>query len=302
MGIRHRINGTTYFIAGALLSWFFQFSVLANLVLGINEEIGARRFPRQSLHDDRVGTRERQRLSGHLQDLRDLGSRSPKALKEIQEKEQSRTLFFQNTSHELRTPLNGMIGFMQLLVQGRYGAIPQAAEHQLQKCIRLAISLKNQVNAILDLAKSKKGTLALNNSSILLDELASEAEDLADGLLLRRSDLSFKSQRVWPEAEGRFVGDREKLNAILRNLLGNAFKFTDPLRPNAVELQLRRDTKRLVIVVKDTGIGIPIEHQDKIFEEFQQISGDARRAYEGTGLGLAMVRDYVRLMGGSNQG
>jgi len=298
LGLRHRIHGTLYFVAGAIISAIYQYSMIHISLLDLNEDPGNAIALANLAMTFALALVNAKEFSVTYQTSEILRQDLQVLLREIHEKEQARTLFFQNTSHELRTPLNGIIGFMQLLTQNRYGHIPQAAEAQLQKCIRLAISLKNQVNSILDLAKSKKGNLALCNSSISIKDLTSEAEDLATGLLLKRPDFSFQIRCEWQTLLAQFVGDRDKLATILRNLIGNAFKFADPVRPNAVELSLNREGSQLQILVSDTGIGIPLEHQDKIFEEFQQIAGDSRRAYEGSGLGLAIVRDFVKLMGG----
>jgi signal transduction histidine kinase len=224
--------------------------------------------------------------------------RNEELLLEISEKERARTLFFHNTSHELRTPLNGIIGFLQLLSDDRYGPQTPQSREQLLKCIRLAESLKNQVNTILDLAKSKKGSLSLENSMISLDEIYAEACNLAEGLLLKRVDSRFEAERTWKKEDDHFVGDREKIATIVRNLLGNAFKFADPQRSNYVRMLMHREGDRLILTISDSGIGIPRDQIDAIFEEFHQVSDDARRSYEGTGLGLSMVRDLVELMGG----
>ncbi|HET9236660.1 MAG TPA: ATP-binding protein [Oligoflexus sp.] len=298
MGLRHRINGTLFFGAGAAVCSLFQYSIIHISIFKLNEDPGnavtlanlamVLALALVNAKDFALTYQASERMRQDLQVL----------LEEVQEKEQARTLFFQNTSHELRTPLNGIIGFMQLLTQGRYGKIPEAAEVQLQKCIRLAISLKNQVNSILDLAKSKKGRLTLSNSSIAIKDLIDETEDLAAGLLLKRNDFSFQCNCEWQTLLSQFIGDREKIATILRNLVGNAFKFADPVRPNAVALTITRDGGWLHIIVSDTGIGIPIDYQDKIFEEFKQVADDSRRAYEGSGLGLAIVREFVKLMGG----
>jgi signal transduction histidine kinase len=298
LGIRHRINGTLFFAAGAVVCSIFQYSIVHISLFNLNEDPGnavtlanlamVLALALVNAKDFAITYQSSERMRQELQVL----------LQEVQEKEQARTLFFQNTSHELRTPLNGIIGFMQLLTQGRYGKLPAAADVQLQKCIRLAISLKNQVNSILDLAKSKKGRLTLNNSSITIKDLIDETEDLAAGLLLKRADFSFQCTCEWQTLLSQFIGDREKIATILRNLVGNAFKFADPLRPNAVELSLTRDGGWLHMVVSDTGIGIPIQYQERIFEEFKQVEDDSRRAYEGSGLGLAIVREFVKLMGG----
>jgi signal transduction histidine kinase len=119
-------------------------------------------------------------------------SENERLLIEVREKERSRTVFFHNTSHELRTPLNGIIGFLELLINGRYGKLNSEASVQLQKCVRLAHSLKNQVNTILDLAKSRKGTLELSNSQFRLGDLINEAQDLAEGLLLKFKNTDFE--------------------------------------------------------------------------------------------------------------
>jgi signal transduction histidine kinase len=225
-------------------------------------------------------------------------SENERLLIEVREKEKSRTVFFHNTSHELRTPLNGIIGFLELLINGRYGELSSEASVQLQKCVRLAHSLKNQVNTILDLAKSRKGTLELSNSQFRLGDLINEAQDLAEGLLLKFKNTEFELQVESGLAAETWVGDYGKLATILRNLLGNAFKFAEPGRANRVSLRLRIQDQQLVMEVRDSGIGIPKDQEARVFEEFKQVEGDARRAYEGTGLGLSMVRDICRLMGG----
>ncbi|MDQ3234097.1 MAG: sensor histidine kinase, partial [Pseudobdellovibrionaceae bacterium] len=225
--------------------------------------------------------------------------RNEELLLEISEKERARTVFFHNTSHELRTPLNGIIGFLQLLRDDRYGPQTPQSRQQLLKCIRLAESLKNQVNTVLDLAKSKKGNLTLDNSMISLDELYDDACHLAEGLLLKRADSRFEAERTWKKDVDHFVGDREKLATIMRNLLGNAFKFADPQRSNYVKMIMHRESDHLILTITDSGIGIPKDQVDVIFEEFHQIADDARRNYEGSGLGLTMVRDIVHLMGGT---
>ncbi len=218
-------------------------------------------------------------------------------LQEIQEQERARTTFFHNTSHELRTPLNGILGFLRLLLAEHFGVQTEAARTQLGKCIRLAESLTLQVNTILDLAKSRRGTLRLNCQVFRLAELKAEMQDLAEGLQLRRGSSLFTSESSFDE-QIVFIGDREKCATILRNLIGNAFKFSDPKRLNQVQLKMSKTSQGLECEVKDTGIGIPPHQVDKIFEEFSQLASDARRRYEGTGLGLALVKDLVQLMGG----
>jgi signal transduction histidine kinase len=218
---------------------------------------------------------------------------------EILEKEKARTIFFQNTSHELRTPLNGMIGFLHLVIEGTYGQLNEGMKLQLTKTLSLAESLKNQVNTILDLARLKRGHRQLESSSISLREFKRALDDLCEGLRLRHPHSNYQSElQVQPDSE-HIVQDYHKLFTICRNLLGNAFKFSQGDRINSVRLQIRCDQGKLVMRVSDSGLGIPKDQIDRIFEEFAQVESDARRSHEGTGLGLTMARDFAQLMGGT---
>ena len=219
-------------------------------------------------------------------------------LAEIKEQEKQRTAFFHNTSHELRTPLNGIIGFLDLLQKGRYGSPTEPMQEQFTKIRRLAISLKNQVNLILDLAKSKRGELSLRNSRIDLSEFLRDCESLAAGLKLKHLNSYFRIENQLP-TNASFVHDRDQLLSVMRNLLGNAFKFSRTGAENTVSLSVSiLADHSLCICVEDTGIGIPEDQLPLIFQEFKQVDSDARRGYEGTGLGLAMVHKIVTLSGG----
>ncbi|WP_141733213.1 7TM diverse intracellular signaling domain-containing protein [Oligoflexus tunisiensis] len=222
--------------------------------------------------------------------------------RDLMEKERARTIFFHNTSHELRTPLNGVIGYIDLLQKDHYGETSEKVREKLKKVRNLTESLKIQVNTILDLAKSQTGHLKLCNSRIPLEEVKEQAILLAESLQIRSPDLSFTFGVSWGAADKPlFINDRDQLMAIIRNLLGNAFKFRDPERPNHVHLDLELGGGHVTIRVSDTGIGIPENKRDIIFEEFKQVDEGSRRAYEGTGLGLAMVKRIVDLMGGTIQ-
>ncbi len=220
--------------------------------------------------------------------------------REIADKEKARTLFFHNTSHELRTPLNGILGFLELMQAGRYGPLNDKLAQQINKCLRLAEGLKLQVDTILDIAKARRGGLATRMQKFSIEELLQKTNTLAEGLVSRSPKLSFEAEfdqgsREYPY----FICDREKIFAILRNLVGNAIKFSDKQRPNHVRLKLALVDNKLLIEVHDQGIGIAPEHHQKIFEEFAQVETHSQRRFEGTGLGLTMVRDFVRVLGGT---
>jgi signal transduction histidine kinase/CheY-like chemotaxis protein len=218
---------------------------------------------------------------------------------EILEKERARTAFFHNTSHELRTPLNGIIGYVTLIAGGHYGKLSVQQSFQLQKIGTLAKSLLHQVNTILDLAKSKKKQLDLQYSKINLKSFVMEMDLLCEGLKQKHPHCSYALRMSWLENESpHFVTDYDKLTVVVRNLLANAFKFSHPDKANNVSIEFAiDDMKALKILIKDTGIGIPADKLEQIFEEFYQVDSDSRRLYEGTGLGLAMVKQFVGLLG-----
>jgi signal transduction histidine kinase/serine phosphatase RsbU (regulator of sigma subunit) len=229
-----------------------------------------------------------------------LAARFSKAFSMVEASERARTQFFHNTSHELRTPLNGILGFVDLLRRGTYGNLAPGARAALDKVAHLAESLRGQVNTILDLAKSKQGRLDVMCARFSLNNVVHELRALADGLSLHSPELHFNQELSWDldrEAPS-FVSDHDKLLTILRNLIGNAFKFREQGKPHHVHLRMRLDKGVLECEVEDTGIGIPQDQQSRIFEEFVQVEGHASRAYEGTGLGLAMVKSCVKLLGG----
>ncbi len=222
---------------------------------------------------------------------------SRRLARELREQDKARTLLFHNTSHELRTPLNGILGFLELAIKGAYGELSPIAHKQISKAYHLAEGLKAQVNTILDLAKFKRGDLRIVTQTIRLDRLKADVDRLAEGLILNNPKVSYTSSLEAEELSYR--GDQEKIFTLLRNLIGNAIKFCDNTRPNHVALSIHHKPGTLVLSIKDTGIGIAPEFQKTIFDEFSQVQTDARRSYEGTGLGLTMVRDLVHLLGGT---
>lgn len=220
---------------------------------------------------------------------------------QLRKQEINRTAFFHNTSHELRTPLNGIIGFLELILKGRYGSLDDNLSEKLHKIHRLASSLKNQVNLILEIARSQHGAMELKVQVFSMFDLLEESEDLMQALKTKYTNCDFRIETRLDnnELQQTLKQDYEKLITILRNLIGNAFKFSDAKRSNMVTLSINSDpAKRILdLSVSDTGIGIPKEYQEDIFMEFKQVESQASRNYEGTGLGLSLVKKICDFLG-----
>ncbi|HYX37042.1 MAG TPA: response regulator [Oligoflexus sp.] len=214
-----------------------------------------------------------------------------KQLEDVVAEDRFRTTFFHSSSHELRTPLNGIIGFLQLMFQGQYGALPQASRTQINKCIMLAESLKHQITTILDLANGRRGKLQLQNSRITLPQLMLEIETMAESMRLRYPDCQFETKTLGMNDDPGFIHDSAKLLMILRSLVGNAFKFGKAQERNHVVLTITKRNRALTIEVSDQGVGLTSEQISRIFD-------DQLPATDSSGLGLAMVRILLRLMQG----
>jgi len=221
--------------------------------------------------------------------VRDLSDREDAALARRASVAQSR--FLASMSHELRTPLNSILGFSQLLDAG--GA--NLDEKQRRYVNNISVSghhLLELINDVLALAKVRAGHVDLNcdhfQVSDVLEASAAKMSPLAAEAGLT---LIFKTSRL------RVHSDRRRLEQILLNLLSNAIKFTPS--GGTVKVTTRTTPKdRFEIVVADTGIGIPLKDQERIFDEFAQVDSSMSRAEGGTGLGLALSRQLAHVMGG----
>lgn len=246
-----------------------------------------------------LGDKMRLEQESAKREIEDLNTELAMRLEDIKEKEHARTLFFNNTSHELRTPLHGILGYLDMIQRDFHRTLPQEVSHSLDKIRSLAGGLTELVNTILHLARAKKDGVILKVSKVSLNRLAGDIKSLAEGLQLHYGNSKFELQTSWtPLGKPHFRTDRLLLLTMIRNLLGNAFKFSDASRLNEVSLAMKITDQHLHLEISDRGIGLSEEDQKLVFEEFKQVEGQAQRRYEGTGLGLPMVQSIVDAMKG----
>jgi signal transduction histidine kinase len=200
--------------------------------------------------------------------------------------------FLANMSHELRTPLNAIIGFTRIVMRRSQEKLEPQQYENLEKILTSGQHLLGLINSILDLAKVEAGRVEVTPAEIglspVLESCARTVEPLikADTVtLVKEFDGTLPQMYV----------DEEKLRQIVINMLSNAAKFTER---GSIRLQARASNGSVAIAVSDTGIGIPSDKLEAIFEEFEQADASSTRVYGGTGLGLTIARRLARLMGG----
>ena len=202
----------------------------------------------------------------------------------------AKTEFLATISHEIRTPLNGVLGMAHVMAQGE---MPQAQAERLALIQSSARSLLDVVNDVLDISKIEAGKLELAPAAFSMERFVEGMSRLYGGLAQDRG-LRF-SLELDPSASGWRWGDEVRLRQVLSNLLSNAIKFT---ASGGIEVHICEVAGGIEFRVIDTGPGVPLVHQARIFDKFVQGDGSSTRRANGTGLGLAICREVVSLMGG----
>ena len=206
---------------------------------------------------------------------------------------EAKSRFLATVSHEFRTPLNGIIGMADLLDDT--GPDPEQASY-LRALRTSGDTLLSLVDGLLDFARLEAGRLDLAEERF---EVGLLVETVAELMAPRAEAKGLElASHLAPDLPSHLIGDRDRLRQILLNLVGNAIKFTDH---GGVGLCLSQAAGGIEIAVSDTGIGIPADRLEAIFEEFEQAETESVRRQEGTGLGLAIVRRLATLMGGDVQ-
>ncbi len=220
---------------------------------------------------------------------------------EIQEKSaqlevanQHKSEFLANMSHELRTPLNAVIGFSDVLLQRMFGELNDQQADYLEDIRSSGKHLLTLINDILDLSKIEAGRMELELAPFSLVAALNNAVTLVRE---RAQSHGIKLELDMAPALDEVVADERKVKQVVVNLLANAVKFT----PDGGTVRLRADQQNghIQLAVHDTGIGIAVEDQERIFEEFTQAGHQTEKSREGTGLGLALSKRMVELHGGT---
>lgn len=215
-----------------------------------------------------------------------------RAKEKAEESDRLKSAFLANMSHEIRTPMNGILGFTNLLKETLL--TEEKKLEYLNIIEKSGARMLNLINDLIDISRIEAGETEVFNSSTILNELLEEVYNFfkpeAD-----KKGIELGLNNTLYEKMINFSIDREKLFAVLSNLVKNAVKYSDR---GEIELGCRLYKRRLLFYVKDTGIGIPEEKQKLIFNRFIQADENIKKAYEGSGLGLAISKAYVEMMGG----
>ncbi len=210
----------------------------------------------------------------------------------LRQVDQLKDEFLANTSHELRTPLNGITGLAESLIDGAAGEVPEAVKSNLSMIVHSGRRLSHLVGDILDFSKLRHKSLELDLRPVDLRPLVEVVLTLSRPLVGSK-ELELESS-VTVDLPA-VAADENRLQQILHNLVGNAVKFTVS---GSVAVSAAVEGKRIVVTVADTGIGIPADEQERIFDAFEQADASIEREYGGAGLGLAVTRQLVELHGG----
>jgi CheY-like chemotaxis protein/signal transduction histidine kinase len=215
--------------------------------------------------------------------------------------------FFANMSHELRTPLNSLLILAKLLSDNKEKTLSPKQVEFAQTIYSSGTDLLNLINDILDLSKVEAGKMEVDTMEVPIADISSFSRRTFDPVAQQKG-LSF-TVNIQPDVPSSLYTDGQRLQQVLKNLLSNAFKFT---QKGGVSLTIRKADKEkryasrtldqaetvIAFAVEDTGIGIARDKQQLIFEAFQQADGTTSRKFGGTGLGLSISREIARLLGG----
>jgi GAF domain-containing protein/anti-sigma regulatory factor (Ser/Thr protein kinase) len=212
--------------------------------------------------------------------------------RELEIASQHKSQFVANMSHELRTPLAAILGYAELMQEGFYEPQGPKSLDALTRIHSNGKHLLGLINTVLDIAKIESGQFTLNMAEYAIENVV-ETVRAATESLAQNKKLVLKAEVAKSLPVG--LGDEQRLTQVLLNLVGNAIKFTDA---GEVRVSAKALNGQFNVSVTDTGPGIPVEHQARIFEQFHQVDSSNTKAKSGTGLGLAIAKQIVEMHGG----
>jgi GAF domain-containing protein len=212
--------------------------------------------------------------------------------RQLAEASQHKSQFLANMSHELRTPLNAILGYTELILDSVYGETPGKMRGVLERIESNGRHLLGLINAVLDLSKIEAGQLVLDLADYSLKNVVQTVNAALESLASEKK-LALRTEISPALPQGR--GDERRLTQVLLNLVGNAIKFTDA---GEVVIKASATDGAFNLSVRDTGPGISVGDQTKLFQEFQQADNSITRKKGGTGLGLAISKRIIEMHGG----
>jgi two-component system, NarL family, sensor histidine kinase BarA len=234
-------------------------------------------------------------------ELTEKNRRLAQAVERLQEADRVKSNFLATVSHELRTPLTSVIGYSEMLLEGIAGELNDEQREYVRTVMEKGDQLLQLITGILDISRMEAGEMKIDKQPFDLDEVVTVAlSTIAPHA--RRKKLIMSC--TVPPSLPLVLGDRDKIRQVLLNLLGNAVKFTPEggkveVAATLAALLPAADSGRAVrISVHDSGIGVPPEHQKRVFDPFFQVDNSSTREYGGTGLGLSIVKRLVEAHGG----
>lgn len=210
----------------------------------------------------------------------------------LQEVDKLKNQFMANMSHELRTPLNSIIGFSRVILKGIDGPLTDMQKTDLTAIYDSGRNLLELINDILDISKIGAGKMEMVFEPTDLQEIARGVITTMAGQL---TDKPVRLLLDLPEKLPVVLADARRIRQVLTNIVGNAVKFTDE---GFIKVSASYDKYQVTMSIEDTGIGIPVDRRHAVFEQFEQVDSSSTRRYGGTGLGLPLSREFIRLHGG----
>jgi len=226
--------------------------------------------------------------------------------RELEQASQYKSDFLANMSHELRTPLNSLLILSGLLSKNKKGNLNKEDIESIDIIHKSGKDLLQLINEILDLSKIEAGKMSVQLESVRTEDIKNEIiQDFKHVALKKSLDFEIQTSEDFPK---EIETDSLRINQILKNLLSNAFKFTSQgsvivrmekvLDNQTFWREDLKNTETCAFIVSDSGVGIPANKKDAIFEAFQQADGSTSRQYGGTGLGLSISKELARMLGG----